>query len=158
MMSALKLSSLVLIIISLIVILISLASDYWMSGPGTFFGLWRICVQGICGTLGSAADIDATRAFIIISFLLLVLSAVAQILEIWINNVSMGMNKQKLVTILNFCAACSAIIAMGIFTGSTSSSGATLSYSWSFALGWVSAGLILLAGVVALVSFKKEAQ
>lgn len=158
MMSALKLSSLVLIIISLIVILISLASDYWIAGPGSYFGLWRICTRGICVTLGSAADIDATRAFIIISFLLLVASAVAQILEIWINNVSMGINKQKLVTILTFCAACSAIIAMGIFTGSAGRAGDNVPYSWSFALGWVSAGLSLLAGVVALMSFKKEAQ
>ncbi|XP_078511574.1 lens fiber membrane intrinsic protein-like [Lissotriton helveticus] len=155
MMSALKLSSLVLIIISLIVILISLASDYWISSPGSFFGLWRWCLLGICTTLGSAVDIDTTRAFIIISFLLLVLSAVTQFLEIWINNVLMGMNKQKLVTILNFCAACSAIIGMSVFTGFA---GVNAPYSWSFALGWVSAGLSLLAGVVALVAFKKEAQ
>ncbi|XP_069057301.1 lens fiber membrane intrinsic protein-like [Pleurodeles waltl] len=157
-MSALKLSSLVLIFVSALVVLISLASDYWISSSVSFFGLWRLCVQGICTSLGSAADVDATRAFIIISFLLLVASGVLQILEIWISTVMAGVNKQKLVTIMNFCAACSAIIAMGVFTGSANSAGAGVPFSWSYALGWVSVGLSLLAGVVALVSFKKEAQ
>ncbi|KAJ1132502.1 hypothetical protein NDU88_010811 [Pleurodeles waltl] len=151
-------SSLGLLILNVLLILISLSTVHWIDQPGASIGLWRICISFGCGTVQSAPDIDAVRAFIIISFLLLLVASSLQILEIWFTNVLDGMNKQRLTAILSFGAACSAVLAMSIFTGAARSGGGPVGFSWSFYLGWVSAALSLLAGVIACVSFKSEAQ
>ncbi|XP_069460908.1 lens fiber membrane intrinsic protein-like [Ambystoma mexicanum] len=156
-MLALQVSSLVLLLLSAIVNVISLATDFWIAASGSHFGLWRVCILDICGTLGNGADIDATRAFSIISLLLLLVAVLMQILEIMFNTVLSGTNKQKLTAILSFCAGASALIAMSVFTGSARPSGST-TYSWSFALGWVSTGLSLVAGAAAFLAFKHNPQ
>ncbi|XP_078507181.1 lens fiber membrane intrinsic protein-like [Lissotriton helveticus] len=157
-MSVLKMSSLGLLLLNVLLLLISLSTTHWIDNPVGHFGLWRFCIPLGCGTVQSASDIDAVRAFIIISFLLLLGAATLQILEIWSKNVLNGANKQKFTAILSFGAAFSAVLAMSIFTGLASGRGNPVGFSWSFHLGWLSAALSLLAGVVACVSFKSETQ
>lgn len=151
-------SSLGLLLLTLLLLVISLSTAHWVDQPGAYFGLWRICFQLGCGSIQSNSYIDAVRAFIIISFLLLLVATSFQVLEIWHKSVLDGMNKQKITAILSFSAACSAVLAMSIFTGWARRGGSPVGFSWSFDLGWVSTALSLLAGVVAYVSFKSEAQ
>ncbi|XP_078511573.1 lens fiber membrane intrinsic protein-like [Lissotriton helveticus] len=157
-MSVLKMSSLGLLLLNVLLLLISLSTTHWIDQPGANFGLWRYCIQLGCGSVPSTSSLDAVRAFIIISFLLLLVATSFQILEIWHKTVLDGTNKQKLTAILSLSAACSAVLAMSIFTGTARRGGSPVGFSWSFDLGWVSAALSLLAGVVAFVSFKQEAQ
>ncbi|XP_069460909.1 lens fiber membrane intrinsic protein-like [Ambystoma mexicanum] len=149
--------SLVLLLLSALFNVISLATDFWITAPGGHFGLWRLCALNICGTLGKGAEIDATRAFSIISLLLLLVAVMMQILEIWSKTVLSGTNKQKLTAILSFCAGASALIAMSVFTGSFRPAGSTR-FSWSFALGWVSTALSLVAGAAAYLAFNNNPQ
>ncbi|XP_069460907.1 epithelial membrane protein 1-like [Ambystoma mexicanum] len=150
-MLALQVSSLVLLLLSAIFNVISLATDSWITTPGVRFGIWRLCDLNACGNLRNDADIDATRAFSIISFLLLLVAFFVQIYEIWSETV------KKVTGFLSFCAGVCALIGMSVFVGSFRSAGFT-TYSWSFALGWVSTGLSLVAGAVAFVTFKNNPQ
>ncbi|XP_069476455.1 lens fiber membrane intrinsic protein-like [Ambystoma mexicanum] len=154
-MSGLPVCSLFLLLISAILNVISLATAFWVTARNFNLGLWRICIGNICANLGSTAEIDSTRAFSIISFLLLLVAIVIQIREIWFRAVS-GADKQKLTAILGFCAGASACIAMSVFTASARPSGGAM-FSWSFALGWVSTVLSMVAGAVAFVAIKTDA-
>ncbi|XP_042296633.1 protein NKG7-like [Sceloporus undulatus] len=137
-MRALQICAVVFSFISLLLLLISLGSDYWETTTGFHAGLWRACFQNICGPIGNGSDkFNSVQAFILIGMIAGAVSFFGLCATFWKSHLG-SISLAKISAIASFAAGICAMIAMAIFTSMTRF------YGWSFGLGWASFPLFLI--------------
>ncbi|KAJ1132500.1 hypothetical protein NDU88_010809 [Pleurodeles waltl] len=168
-MSVLQVTGLGFILLSIICCVISLATDYWVSGPEFHMGLWNLCKNKTeCSSLpqlefpphrtdytAPIVFLDCARAASILTLIFLVAAVVVQSLVIWFNNRLKVVRKQKLTSGFVFLGVTAEIAGLAIFRPfpGFEVDANDLELSWSYFLGWASAGFSIVAGLVAMYSF-----
>lgn len=160
-MIALKVSGLLLSLISTILLIVSIATNQWVVTPTFYFGLWVVCTDAFsetyCNSISSVSVfLNVTRAFLIISIVFLVMAVSMQSSAIKGHNLLGTLNMQKQAGSWSFNAGVFTVIGMSVFTATSGINPRTDYYSWSYALGWVSAAINLAAGIIGYYVFKKE--
>ncbi|XP_078511577.1 lens fiber membrane intrinsic protein-like [Lissotriton helveticus] len=160
-MIALKVSGLLLSLISTIALIVSIATNHWAVTRKFYFGLWVACFdafsESFCNSISSVSVyLNVTRAFLIIALVFLVLAVSTQISVIKGQNSLGKMNMQKQAGSWSLNAGVFTVIGMSVFTATSGINPRTDYYSWSYALGWVSAAVSLVAGIIGYYVFKKE--
>ncbi|XP_069504167.1 claudin domain-containing protein 2-like [Ambystoma mexicanum] len=168
-MSCLQVTTLILVIVSTLFIIISLATDYWLEGPPFHLGLWKFCnssdgcsslpdlsfLQEKINATAPIVYVDCARGFTILTLVCLLIGVVAQALMIWFNSRLKVARKQKLTSSFVFLAVASEIIGMAIFRSFPGTENNTVALSWSYFLGWASVGFSSVAGLTTLYAFRK---
>ncbi|XP_015277038.1 PREDICTED: protein NKG7 [Gekko japonicus] len=140
--------------ISLLLLIIALASDYWVVGSDrSHTGLWQMCKANICLSYGMQvqAYIHATRAFL---FMGMVAGAVsffglyALFSHTHVGSISIYIVAMSASCVAGFCS----VIAMSTFTGAYYHQDSIFGtwFGWSFGIGWASFPLFLLTAGLAL--------
>ncbi|XP_042295761.1 epithelial membrane protein 2-like [Sceloporus undulatus] len=139
-MHALQICAVVFSFVSLLLLLISLGSDYWQTTTDIHSGLWTACIWGKCGTLSNPSDtLNAVRAFMLIGMIAGAVSffgLCATFCKSKLGSISLAMISASASIAAGICV----MIAMAIFTANASL------YGWSFGLGWASFPLYLITG------------
>nr|XP_020663119.1 protein NKG7-like [Pogona vitticeps]XP_020663120.1 protein NKG7-like [Pogona vitticeps] len=150
-MNVLQMCSAICSFVSLLLLLISLGSDYWVVNGTVHAGLWNFCVSSVCSPFGMdvAAGDHATRAFMLLGMIAGAVSFFGICASFFKSQVG-SMSLIKTSADVSIVAAICAMIAMSVFTGL--SSGSRGFYGWSFGLGWASFPLFLITGVLAYLS------
>ncbi|KAJ1132510.1 hypothetical protein NDU88_010819 [Pleurodeles waltl] len=159
-MFAWKVSGLLLNLISAIALIVSVATNQWVVTPTTYFGLWIACIDlysdSFCRTIPSVSVfLNVTRTFLLMSIVFLVMSEIMQLVAIKSPNLLRKMKMHKLVRTWCLNAGLFTVIGMSVFTATSGINPETDHYSWSYALGWVSAAVSLVAGIIAYYVFMK---
>ncbi|XP_016851583.2 protein NKG7 [Anolis carolinensis] len=131
---------------SLLLLLISLGTDYWVVvGSKLNTGLWKQCVSSTCSEIQNPSDkLNATRAFMILGMIagaVSLFSLLASYFRTHLHSFSLA----KLAAISSLFAGLAVMIAMSIYTSENSN------YGWSFGLGWASFPLFLITSGLAYV-------
>ncbi|KAG6921653.1 natural killer cell group 7 sequence, partial [Chelydra serpentina] len=153
-MPLLRILSTVLVLLSLLLLLIALGSDYWVVGDSSVhIGLWKSCVNKLCAQFSSAPDYyDATRAFLFLAMIAGFLSSFALIASFFRSH--LGPVSLTLVSAVgSFSAGLCAMIALAVYTGEVNKI-ANITFGWSFGLGWASFPLFLITGAVMMFAQK----
>ncbi|XP_053123625.1 protein NKG7-like [Hemicordylus capensis] len=133
--------------ISFLLLIIALASDYWVGDFGNHESLWKQCLGDQCTTFGMKVEgyIHVTRVFMLVGMIFgasLLVGFCATCFSSHIGSHSLI----RVATISNFSAGLCVLIAMATFTGVR---GTRVSYGWSFRLGWASFPLFMITGLFA---------
>ncbi|XP_078507182.1 lens fiber membrane intrinsic protein-like [Lissotriton helveticus] len=156
-MIALKVSGLLLTLTSTIALIVSIATNQWVVTPDVYFGVWVACTDSFCTSIPSVSVfLNVTRYFLVISLVLLMLAVSMQISAIKGHNLLGKLNMQKQAGSWSLIAGVFTVIAMSVFTATSGINPRTDYYAWSYKLGWVSAGVSLVAGIIGYYVFKKE--
>ncbi|XP_075764034.1 protein NKG7-like [Pelodiscus sinensis] len=158
----LQIPSVALVLLSLLLLLVALGSDYWRvasTGPQSFHeGLWKSCVDSVCEQISSASDsLTVIRAFTLLAAIAGCLSCfvlLASFLRSHLRSVPLAL----LSFLASFTAGFCALVAMAMYTGEFSEAvnATQFIFGWSFGLGWAACPLFLLAGVVTLVAHRSS--
>ncbi|XP_026574576.1 protein NKG7-like [Pseudonaja textilis] len=147
-MSALHFGAVFCSFISLLCLLTALGSDYWLADSVAHLGLWKICNQEKCHSLGVewvSAALHAIRTFM---FLGMIAGAVS------LGGLCVMNSQPRLAYMASFTAGLCVMIAMSIFSGRVASAS---KFGWSFGLGWASFPLYLLNGCLTYILYKNTA-
>ncbi|XP_032083593.1 uncharacterized protein LOC116515580 [Thamnophis elegans] len=154
-MSALHFGAVLSSFISLLFLILALATDYWIAHSGTRLGLWNTCQDQTCFPLSVKlvpGSIHAIRIFMFLGLISGVVSLGGLCVLFWkplLGNISMSIT----ACLASFTAGLCVMIAMSIFTGQIAST----YYGWSFGLGWASFPLYLLTGGLAYTLHRSTA-
>ncbi|XP_032083947.1 lens fiber membrane intrinsic protein-like [Thamnophis elegans] len=156
-MSALHFGAVLSSFISLLCLILALATDYWIANslPGTRLGLWKVCKDRECYQLDVElvrGSLRAVQTFMFLGMISGVVSLGGLCFLFWkplLGNISMS----STAWYGSFSAGLCVMIAMSIFTGIT----ATTYYGWSFGLGWASFPLYLITGGLAYTLHRSTA-
>ncbi|XP_062996303.1 protein NKG7-like [Elgaria multicarinata webbii] len=146
-MSVVQISAVTFSLISLLLLLISLGSNYWVLLYPTHSGLWKVCIDTSCTSYPTDVGdvIRATRAFLLIGIIPGAISffgLCATCCKSHLGSISLA----RISAVAGIIAALSVLIAMVIFTENVRGQ---LTYGWSFGLGWASMVLFLITGFLA---------
>ncbi|XP_053123837.1 lens fiber membrane intrinsic protein-like [Hemicordylus capensis] len=145
-MNILRLSVVICSFISLLLVVLALATDYWASDYTGHYGLWKLCItdEG-CAYLGMSVkgELHAIRAFILIGMTLGAFCFFGVCATYFYPHIG-SFPLTKVVAITNLCAAFCVMIAMAIFKGTYGGYGY---FGWSFYLGWTSMVMFIITGV-----------
>ncbi|XP_032084188.1 lens fiber membrane intrinsic protein-like [Thamnophis elegans] len=154
-MSALHFGAVLSSFISLLFLILALATDYWIAIPGNHMGLWKVCEDHKCYPLHLelvGASLHAIRTFMFLGMINGVFSLGGLCVLFWkplLGNISMS----STAWFGSFTAGLCVMIAMSIFTGVID----IPYYGWSFGLGWASFPLYLLTGGLAYTLHRSTA-
>ncbi|KAH1180039.1 protein NKG7-like [Mauremys mutica] len=155
----LRILSTVLVLLSLLLLLIALGSDYWLAdNSGSHSGLWKSCSSSLCLQYSSVLGyVDATRAFLFLAVIAGFLSFFALIPSFFRSH--LGPVSLSLVSAVgSFSAGLCAMIALAVFTGELAGAvnvpPGQVTFGWSFGLGWASFPLFLITGAVMMFARK----
>ncbi|XP_032083945.1 lens fiber membrane intrinsic protein-like isoform X2 [Thamnophis elegans] len=148
-MSALHFGAVLSSFISLLFLILALATDYWIDNSlsRTHLGVWKVCEDHKCYPLRLElvrGSLRAIRAFMFLGMISGVVSLGGLCVLFWkplLGNISMS----RTAWYGSFSAGLCVMIAMSIFTGVID----IPYYGWSFGLGWASFPLYLLTGGLA---------
>ncbi|XP_075764035.1 protein NKG7-like [Pelodiscus sinensis] len=152
-MQPLRIVSTGLALLSLLLLLLALGSDYWLVGDRNIsYGLWKNCIPTECAVLSSVPEyFDATRAFLFLAMIAGGVSSGVLITSFFRSH--LGPVPLTLVSAVgSFSAGLCAMIAMAVFTAESAKdkNQAQLTFGWSFGLGWASFPLFLITGAVTM--------
>ncbi|XP_065276004.1 protein NKG7-like [Emys orbicularis] len=148
----LRILSTVLVLLSLLLLLLALGSNYWVAdNNGVNMGLWKTCVRSLCAQYSSVPDyFDATRAFLFLAMIAGFLSFFALLTSFFRSH--LGPVSLTLVSAVgSFSAGLCAMIALAVFTGEVAKAvnvpPGQVPFGWSFGLGWASFPLFLITAL-----------
>uniref|UniRef100_A0ABM5ERE3 Claudin domain-containing protein 2-like n=1 Tax=Pogona vitticeps TaxID=103695 RepID=A0ABM5ERE3_9SAUR len=146
-MNVLQISSVVCSFVSLLLLLLSLGSNYWVMNGDRHAGLWNLCDPTVCVSFGLHVGVvdHIARALMLLGMIGGAVSFFGLCATFFKSQVG-SMSLMKTSANASILAAFWALIAMASFTGVTSH--LTVSYGWSFSLGWASCLLFLITGVL----------
>ncbi|CAH2318661.1 lens fiber membrane intrinsic -like [Pelobates cultripes] len=153
----LKSAILVLLLVCSILALTAMITDFWITIPSTFqyAGLFRICTRG-SGCL-NFADLDDVKNLLLSAFIIgLVFTLPFAIIELRYARTG-GFGCLLIVGVFSSLIALLGFVAMimgAVFFSSRL--GSTYSYSWSFALGWLSVITAIATAAFSFYIFKVE--
>nr|XP_032659180.1 protein NKG7-like [Chelonoidis abingdonii] len=145
--------STVLALLSLLLLLVALGSDHWLVAGSFHEGLWKSCLNSLCGQIPSVSvSLKVTRALTLLGVIAGCVSCVALVASFLRSH--LGSLALTLLSCLgSFSAGLCAMIALAVYTGEFAGAvnAAKFTFGWSFGLGWASFPLFLITGVVTLV-------
>uniref|UniRef100_A0A8D0BDM4 Natural killer cell granule protein 7 n=1 Tax=Salvator merianae TaxID=96440 RepID=A0A8D0BDM4_SALMN len=142
-MLACRISSILMVFTSIIVLFIALTTDYWLIafGPKSFAhsGLWTECRDG-----------HSTRVFLILASLVALASVLFLASSFMPCPCSLG-NNHFIPSFIAFAAGLLTLIAVAVYTSESWDNNQDpqiqLTFGWSFYLGWAAFPMLLLAGL-----------
>ncbi|XP_054855717.1 protein NKG7-like [Eublepharis macularius] len=152
-MEGLRIAASVCSFVSLLLLIIALATEYWIvdSGGGNS-GLWQLCAPSICASYGMNVQdyIHATRAFLLMGMLAGAASFFGLCASFYRFH-SQSISTTRLAVTASVIAGVCTLIAMSTFTGVYNDKYSFLPthYGWSFGLGWASFPLFLITSGLA---------
>nr|XP_048683993.1 protein NKG7-like [Caretta caretta] len=156
----LQVPSTALALLSLLLLVVALSSDHWLearrNGIFVHSGLWKICVNSVCGMPSKLPDyIEATKMFLMLGLLAGLLSAFS--LLALLRGSSFDTVSPFVVSAMgSFSAGFCILIALTVFTSEFAEvmkvTWLHVSFGWSWGLGWASIPLFLLTGGVTLLA------
>ncbi|XP_054855966.1 protein NKG7-like [Eublepharis macularius] len=152
-MEGLRIAASVCSFVSLLLLIIALASDYWVvDSAGGYTGLWRACARSICLSYGMNVQdyFHATRAFLLMGMFAGAASFSGLCASFYRSRVQSISTTRLAVTATVIAGVCT-LIAMSVFTGVYNDrySDLAASFGWSFGLGWASFPLFLITSGLA---------
>ncbi|XP_060114303.1 protein NKG7-like [Heteronotia binoei] len=148
--------------ISLLLLIIALASDFWVVDlKNQHSGLWQTCRGDLCVRYGMnvPAFIHGTRAFMVMGMMAGTVSFFGLFTSFFRTHV--GSISIKVITVsASIVAGVCGLIAMSTFTGMYTNHTSELgkSFGWSFAIGWVSSILFFKSGLLAYKAMAHSAR
>ncbi|XP_050786270.1 protein NKG7-like [Gopherus flavomarginatus] len=155
-----RILSTVLALLSLLLLLVALGSDHWLVAGSLHEGLWKRCLDSLCGQISSASvSLKVTRALTLLGVIAGCLSSVALLASFLRSH--LGSLALTLLSCLgSFSAGLCAMIALAVYTGefagAVNAAQGQDTFGWSFGLGWASFPLFLITGVVTLVAHQSS--
>ncbi|XP_029433389.1 lens fiber membrane intrinsic protein-like [Rhinatrema bivittatum] len=151
-----KLAGTALASISSVLLLVSIATDYWTViydvKARAHWGLWQMCSMGKCQEITSNFDyINSVRGCLIFSAVLSIFALLGAISSF--ANWRFGPITGALMTsVFSFFTALFDLIAMAVYSSETPGmvTAASWGYAWSFFLGWTALPLLIIAGILLL--------
>nr|XP_056702353.1 lens fiber membrane intrinsic protein-like [Euleptes europaea] len=137
--------------LSLLLLIVGMASDYWITFGTDSVGLWRLC-SGICLSFSMDVDayIHATRAFLLMGMFAGAASFFSLCASFYRPKIG-SISTAVLAVLASIAAGVCSLIAMASFTGVSVARymGPGENFGWSFGLGWASFPLFLITGGLA---------
>ncbi|XP_072282386.1 lens fiber membrane intrinsic protein-like [Pyxicephalus adspersus] len=148
--------------LSFILGLTGILSDYWLVnfGSGLFHeGIWQQCTNNVCAKITGRAYIDATRALLILSTVML-LSAMLFSCLTFLSFHAGKFTASLLAGTMEVLSAIFLIIGMVVYTLETAHNvlNSSYNYQWSFFLCWTSGVLITVAATSHILAHKSTPQ
>ncbi|XP_054855707.1 lens fiber membrane intrinsic protein-like [Eublepharis macularius] len=144
-MDGLKIGTLICCFISLVLLVIALATPNWVEAAD-YAGLWRGCNYTVCYSFGMqvASYVHATRALLIIGLIFGIVSFI-DLCASFCHTYFGSSTWTKVTSKASFFAGLAVLAAMGAFTGGyfVSSILVATQLGWSYGLGWAP-GLLFL--------------
>ncbi|XP_015271131.1 PREDICTED: protein NKG7-like [Gekko japonicus] len=140
--------------VSLLLLIVALASDYWAVDPdgSSHVGLWRGCAGNTCISYGMrvAGYFHATRAFLFMGMVAGAISCFGLCTSFFRTHIG-SISIKVLAVSASFVAGVCSLIAMSTFTGVYNDIMlfAGTGFGWSFGVGWASFPLFLITGGLA---------
>ncbi|XP_067413582.1 protein NKG7-like [Emydura macquarii macquarii] len=157
-MASLRIPSAGLALLSLLLLLVALASDHWLEArrDDVFIrsGLWRICVNSLCVVPSKLPDyIEATRMFLMLGLLAGLLSGFSLLASLSGSSSDSG-SLLMVSAVGSFSAGFCIMVAMAVFTSEFAEviKATRITFGWSLAIGWASIPFFLLTGGVTLLA------
>ncbi|XP_077196941.1 protein NKG7-like isoform X2 [Paroedura picta] len=151
-MEGLRIAACVFSFISLLLLIIAMASNYWIINSNiSHLGLWQICDAITCLSYGMEVRdyIHATRAFLFMGMIAGAVSFFGLCASFYHSHIG-SISIKPLAMSASFAAGVCSLIAMATFTGMYSQYIVLgVWYGWSFGLGWASFPLFLITGGLA---------
>uniref|UniRef100_A0A8C4WPI8 Uncharacterized protein n=1 Tax=Gopherus evgoodei TaxID=1825980 RepID=A0A8C4WPI8_9SAUR len=122
-----RILSTVLALLSLLLLLVALGSDHWLVAGSLHEGLWKSCLNSLCGQISSASAWAALRGLRAVPF-------------------APGL-----------CAMIALAVYTGEFAGAVNAAQGQVTFGWSFGLGWASFPLFLITGECNIGECRKAA-
>ncbi|XP_044274717.1 lens fiber membrane intrinsic protein-like [Varanus komodoensis] len=133
-------------LISLLILLIALGSDYWATAGAFSQGLWNICDGTTCVKLQvSSVALNTVRAFVLLAMITSVVACCCLCAGFWLKQVG-SVSMAMMAATANVVAGLFTMIGMSVFTGRSEQS---VFFGWSFGFGWSCFPLFLICGGIA---------
>nr|XP_056702351.1 protein NKG7-like [Euleptes europaea] len=150
--------------LSLLLLIIGMASDYWTGSrtDSTGVGLWRVC-SGITCTSYSMNDLygymHATRAFLLMGMFAGAASFFSLCASFYRPKIG-SISTALLAVLASIAAGVCSLIAMASFTGVSIAQymGLWGIFRWSFGLAWASFPLFLITGGLAYMVVRRTTE